>query len=175
MFLWQSLFLLLLPIGRLDVSWFIGVFILDGVPVLGLILIPDFTVELGAFLGGKSLLEWFEFSRTSFTISYAKSIFDRSSGGFIMLVTLTPVGSRVGSFAKPVLDRSSWSVFLGEGNWGVYLSPLGGAKSASSQYHENCASKCHSLRLGNQVSTRDSITGPCRLAKPRERRQAVCK
>ena len=49
----------------------------------------------------------------------------------------------------------------------LYLSPLegrsperGDRQSSSSQYHETCASKCQSPRLGNQVSTRDSITGP---------------
>ena len=36
----------------------------------------------------------------------------------------------------------------------------GDRQSSSSLYHETCAFKCQSLRLGNQVSTRDSITGP---------------
>ena len=42
----------------------------------------------------------------------------------------------------------------------------GDRQSSSSLYHETCASKCQSPRLGNQVSTRDSITGPWRLGKP---------
>ena len=41
----------------------------------------------------------------------------------------------------------------------IYFPPFGPGdrQSSSSQYHETCASKCQSLRLGNQVSTRDSI------------------